>query len=413
MESEATLRTKYSLLKPQLDERTLRLCLAAEATILGYGGVSCVARAVGVSRTTVQAGIRELKDGRGDTTGKANPAGPPRIRRPGAGRQRRQAQDETLLADLNRLLDPATRGDPMSALRWTCKSTTKLAAELQALGHRISQASVWRLLDDLGYSMQSNRKTRDGDAHPDRNAQFEFISATVNDFLKRALPVVSVDTKKKELIGPFKNAGREWHRTGQPEHVKMHDFADPDLGKAIPYGVYDIGRNEGWVSVGITHDTAEFAVETIRRWWYRMGKHAYPQAGELLITADGGGSNGARVRLWKRELQQLADDLGLTIHVRHFPPGTSKWNKIEHRMFCHITENWRGRPLISQLAIVSLISNTRTAQGLAIQAELDESGYEMGKKVTDRQMAALALTRCDFHGEWNYYLSPRCTNVAS
>lgn len=412
MESEDTLKTKYSLLKPQLDERALRLCLAAEAAVLGYGGVSCVARAVGVSRTTVQAGIHELKGGRGNMTGEASTAGAPRIRRIGAGRQRRQEQDETLLADLNRLLDPVTRGDPMSALRWTCKSTTKLAAELRALGHRVSQASVWRLLDELGYSMQSNRKTRDGDDPPDRDAQFEFISTTVNDFLKRALPVVSVDTKKKELIGPFKNAGREWHRIGQPEHVQIHDFADPELGKAIP-GVYDIGRNEGWVSVGITHDTAEFAVETIRRWWYRMGKPAYPQAVELLITADGGGSNSARVRLWKRELQQLADDLGLTIHVRHFPPGTSKWNKIEHRLFCHITENWRGRPLISQMAIVSLISNTRTAQGLAIQAALDEGSYETGKKVTDQQMAALAITRCDFHGEWNYNLSPRCTSIAS
>ena len=411
MELEDTLRTKYRLLEPQLDERALRLCLAAEATVLGYGGVSCVARAVGVSRTTVHAGIHELKGGLGAMTAEARTTEPPRIRRIGAGRQRRQTQDETLLADLNRLLDPVTRGDPMSALRWTCKSTIKLAAELRALGHRVSQASVWRLLDELGYSMQSNRKTRDGDGHPDRNAQFEFISTTVNDFLKRALPVVSVDTKKKELIGPFKNAGREWHRQGQPEHVKMHDFADPELGKAIPYGVYDIGRNEGWISVGITHDTAEFAVETIRRWWYRMGKQTYPQAVELLITADGGGSNGARVRLWKRELQQLADDLDLTIHIRHFPPGTSKWNKIEHRMFCHITENWRGRPLISQMAIISLISNTRTAQGLAIQAELDEGSYATGKKVTDQQMAALAIARCDFHGEWNYSLSPRCTSV--
>jgi hypothetical protein len=311
------------------------------------------------------------------------------------------------LADLDKLLDPVTRGDPMVPLRWTAKSTTKLAEELQAQGHRVSQATVWRLLDELGYSMQSNRKTREGTDHVDRNAQFEYIGAAVAGFLKRGLPVISVDTKKKELIGPFKNAGKEWQRKGQPVEVNMHDFADPDLGKAIPYGVYDLGRNEGWVSVGVTHDTAEFAAATIRRWWVKMGRQAYPSARELLITADGGGSNGVRVRLWKRELQRLADDLAMTIHVRHFPPGTSKWNKIEHRMFCHITENWRARPLTSLMTVVNLIGNTQTKGGLSIQSELDVEEYEIGKKVEDEVMESLAITRCDFHGEWNYQIAPK------
>jgi transposase len=408
MVAEDALKVKYRILAPLLDERSLRVCLAAEAMALGHGGVSRVAKAAGVSRTTIHAGMQELSTG----SGQAARAGERRrIRKPGGGRKPQKDQDETLLSDLDRLLDPVTRGDPMSPLRWTCKSTTKLAAELRAMGHRVSQATVWRLLDDLGYSMQSNRKTREGTEHPDRNAQFEFIALSVDDFLGRGLPVVSVDTKKKELIGRFKNGGREWQRKGEPEQVNMHDFADKELGKAIPYGVYDIARNEGWVSVGITHDTAEFSVETLRRWWYRMGSQVYPLASEILITADGGGSNGARVRLWKLMLQRLANELGIAIHIRHFPPGTSKWNKIEHRMFCHITENWRGRPLTSQMAIVSLISNTRTRQGLAIRAELDEGSYETGKKVTDQDMKTLAITRCDFHGEWNYSLSPHPTRA--
>ncbi len=406
MVAEDALRVKYLILAPLLDERSLRVCLAAEATALGYGGVSRLAKAAGVSRTTIHAGMQELKRGGWEVTRVEERR---RVRRPGGGRKRQKEQDETLLADLDRLLDPVTRGDPMSPLRWTCNSTTKLAAELRGMGHRVSQATVWRLLDELGYSMQSNRKTREGADHPDRNAQFEFIGSSVNDFLQRGLPVVSVDTKKKELIGRFKNSGREWHRKGEPEQVNMHDFPDKELGKAIPYGVYDIARNEGWVSVGITHDTAEFSVETIRRWWYRMGKQVYPLASEMLITADGGGSNGARVRWWKLMLQRLAEELGIAIHIRHFPPGTSKWNKIEHRMFCHITENWRGRPLTSQMAIISLISNTRTNQGLAIRAELDEGRYETGRKVTDEDMKTLAITRCDFHGEWNYSLSPHPT----
>jgi hypothetical protein len=329
------------------------------------------------------------------------------VRRPGGGRKARAESDETLLNDLNRLLDPVTRGDPMSPLRWTCKSTTRLAAELRAARHTVSQATVWRLLDELGYSMQSNRKMREGSDHPDRNGQFEFINATAGEFLEQGWPVISVDTKKKELIGPFKNAGKEWQQKGEPVQVNMHDFADPELGKVIPYGVYDIGRNEGWVSVGISHDTAQFAVEAIRRWWLEMGQRVYPAAPRLLITADGGGSNGARVRLWKLELQRLADELGLELHVRHFPPGTSKWNKIEHRMFCHITKNWRGRPLISRMVVVALIAATRTAQGLVLQAQLDEAQYETGKTVTDDEMRSLAIQRCEFHGEWNYSLSPR------
>lgn len=405
MEAQDELAKKYQMLSGHLDERALRLCLGADAVSLGYGGASTVARAAGVSRTTVHAGIVALRQRveRGASeaarTRKA-------IRKPGGGRKASKDKDARLLADLDELLDPVTRGDPMMPLRWTAKSTTRLAQELRIKGHEVSQATVWRVLDELGYSMQSNRKTREGADHPDRNAQFEYISNSVQNFLRRGLPVISVDTKKKELIGPFKNGGREWQKKGQPVEVHMHDFPDPDLGKAIPYGVYDIGRNEGWVSVGVTHDTSEFAVATIRRWWIKMGRRVYPTARELLITADGGGSNGVRARLWKRELQRLADDLAMTIHVRHFPPGTSKWNKIEHRMFCHITENWRARPLASVMTVVNLIGNTRTQEGQSILSELDDSAYETGKRVEDEVMASLAITRCDFHGEWNYHITP-------
>lgn len=407
MDQEA-LQAKYRILGEHLDERSLRLCLATDATALGRGGITRVAQAAGVSRTTVHAGIRELETspgvGGGELLGGRVKA---KVRRPGGGRKPVENSDPTLLDDLEGLLDPVTRGDPMSPLRWTCKSTTKLAGELRARGHEVSQSTVWRLLEKLGYSMQSNRKSREGTDHPDRNTQFEFINASAQEFLGRGWPVLSVDTKKKELIGNYKNAGREWRRKGDPVLVNMHDFADKELGKAIPYGVYDIGRNEGWVNVGISHDTAEFAVESIRRWWLRMGQPTYPDATEILITADGGGSNGSRVRLWKLELQRLADALGLRLHVRHFPPGTSKWNKIEHRMFCHITENWRGRPLLSRMAVVELIAATTTQTGLTIQAQVDESVYETGRKVTNEEMASLAMGLCDFHGEWNYHLSPR------
>ena len=411
MDTDA-LRAKYEMLCERLDERSLRLCLASDAMALGHGGISRVARAAGVSRTTIHAGLRELRSPAGGSLGEGQgEQGKRRVRRPGGGRKALSASDPTLLEDLDGLLDPATRGDPMSPLRWTCKSTTKLTAELRAQGHTISQATVWRLLDELGYSMQSNRKTREGSDHPDRNAQFEFINATAEEFLERCCPVISVDTKKKELIGPFKNAGKEWQKKGEPVEVNMHDFPDRVAGKVIPYGVYDIGRNEGWVSVGISHDTAEFAVESIRRWWAQMGQSTYPDASEVLITADGGGSNGSRVRLWKVELQRLADALGLRLHVRHFPPGTSKWNKIEHRMFCHITANWRGRPLLSRMAVVELIAATSTVEGLALHAELDETTYETGRSVPDEEMRALAIERCDFHGEWNYLFSPRKTSA--
>ena len=401
MELTATaMRAKYRSLSTQLDERSLRLCAAADAKMLGYGGVSFVAKAAGLSRTTLYSGASEPSS--------QEPSEPGRIRRPGGGRKSKTERDETLLRDLDRLLDPVTRGDPMSPLRWTCKSTPKLASELKAMGHEVSQATVWRLLDELDYSMQSNRKSREGGSHSDRNAQFEFINSSVKEFLRRGLPAISVDTKKKELVGGFKNAGQEWEKKGSPTLVDVYDFPNKKLGvgKVSPYGVYDMARNEGWVSVGITHDTAEFAGESIRRWWERMGQGAYPKAKELLITADGGGSNGSRVRLWKVVLQELSDQLGLTIHVRHFPPGTSKWNKIEHRMFCHITENWRARPLVDYLTVVNLISHTGTSKGLSIRAELDESDYPTGKTVSDEQMANLRITREAFHGEWNYSFVP-------
>jgi len=392
------MRAKYRVLSAQLDERSLRLCAAADAKLFGYGGVSFVAKAAGLSRTTLYSGSAEVK------TGKPYERG--RIRKPGGGRKSKTEIDESLVEDLDRLLDPATRGDPMSPLRWTCKSTPKLAAELQVLGHEVSQATVWRLLDELGYSMQSNRKSREGGGHADRNGQFEFINASVKDFMNCGWPAISVDTKKKELVGSFKNGGREWERKGTPTEVDVYDFPDKKLGKVSPYGVYDMARNEGWVSVGITHDTAEFAGESIRRWWLRMGQRVYPKAKELLITADGGGSNGVRVRLWKVVLRKLSDELGLTIHMRHFPPGTSKWNKIEHRMFCHITENWRARPLTDHLTVVNLIAHAGTSKGLTIQAELDESQYETGKTVSDEEMAKLRITRCAVHGEWNYSFAP-------
>jgi transposase len=394
----AAMRAKYKVLSAQLDERSLRLCAAADAKMFGYGGVSFVAEAAGLSRTTLYRGAAE------SATGEPSDRG--RIRKPGGGRKLKAEIDETLLQDLDRLLDPVTRGDPMSPLRWTCKSTPKLATELKAKGHEVSQATVWRMLEELGYSMQSNRKTREGGRHPDRNGQFEFINRSVKDFLARGLPAISVDTKKKELVGSFKNGGQEWEKKGCPTEVDVYDFPDKKLGKVSPHGVYDMGRNEGWVSVGITHDTAEFAGESIRRWWLRMGQRVYPSAKELLITADGGGSNGVRVRLWKVVLRKLSDELGLTIQVRHFPPGTSKWNKIEHRMFCHITANWRAHPLIDYLTVVNLISHTGTSQGLSIQAELDESNYETGKTVSDEEMARIRITRDGFHGEWNYSFSP-------
>lgn len=405
MENFSMLQRKYELLRPHLDEASLRLCAAADALILGRGGPSLVAKASGLSRTTIYAGLSDLDQSSVVSIAPPKPAD--RIRRSGGGRKRLSESDPGLLTDLDKLVDPVTRGDPESPLRWTCKSTTKLAKELQAQGHQVSQRSVWTLLDQLGYSMQSNRKTDEGTVHPDRDAQFLHIAKKVEQFQRDSFPVISVDTKKKELVGRFKNGGREWQKKGQPEKVKAHDFADKELGKVVPYGVYDLTHNQGWVSVGINHDTAEFAVATIRRWWKKMGITLYPQAKELLITADGGGSNGSRVRLWKIEIQKLAQELNMTIHVCHFPPGTSKWNKIEHRMFCHITENWRSRPLESQAVVVNLIANTRTEKGLTIQAEVDDTFYPTGIKIPDAEMEDLAITRDAFHGEWNYMIRPK------
>jgi len=399
------IEEKFRALADRLDEATLRLWAAVEARALGHGGVSAVASASGLSRTTIYAGLRELAAPatRGQPlTGRAR-----RVRAKGGGRKRLSVKDPTLLRDLDALVEPTTRGDPQSPLRWTCKSTPRLAKELVERGHRVSQRSVCDLLAQLDYSLQAPRKLREGGSQADRDAQFNHIAALAAQYQAAGDPVVSVDTKKKELIGDFKNGGREWQPKGTPEAVRVYDFIDPQLGKVAPYGVYDVAANQGWVSVGITHDTAEFAVESIRRWWREMGQLLYPAARRLLITADCGGSNGYRVRLWRFELQKLADDLGMVIQVCHFPPGTSKWNKIEHRMFCHITQNWRGRPLISREVVVNLIGNTTTTEGLHIRAQLDDRDYPAGIKVSDQELAQLAIERDEFHGEWNYRLKPR------
>ncbi len=403
-ETVSLLTEKFERLRPHLQEAGLRLWAANEALSLGYGGVSEVARATGLSRTTIHVGMAALKakSPAGDAMGVTGE----RCRRAGGGRKRVTQTDPGLGEALDRLVDPATRGDPESGLRWTSKSTTKLAAELTQSGHPVSQRTVCDLLAAQGYSLQSVRKTREGGRHPDRDAQFQHLHAQVQAAIQAGQPVVSVDTKKKELVGDFKNAGQEWQKKGQPVEVRVHDFIDPALGKAAPYGVYDLAANQGWVSVGIDHDTAEFAVESIRRWWNQMGKARYPEAEHLTITADCGGSNGNRVRLWKVALQRLADETGLSLRVCHLPPGTSKWNKIEHRMFCHITKNWRGRPLESLAVIVSLIGSTTTANGLKIRAEIDASLYPKGQKISDEEMARVHLRPDPFHGEWNYVISP-------
>jgi transposase len=398
----AGMRRKYQLLAPEMDERRRRQWAAAEAREFGWGGVSLLARATGLSRPTIYAGLRELDEPGGQRALEAA-----RIRRSGGGRQRLADADPDLLAALEALIDPVTRGDPESPLRWTCKSTRRLAEELTRQQHPIGPRTVAALLKEAGYSLQANRKTREGSSHPDRNAQFEHINARVIAFHKQRQPVISVDTKKKELVGDFKNGGREWRPQGTPEEVRVHDFLDKQLGKAIPYGVYDLASNEGWVSVGITHDTARFAVASIRRWWTEMGAARFPRARKLLITADGGGSNSSRNRLWKVALQELADELKLPLHVCHFPPGTSKWNKIEHRMFSFITQNWRGKPLVSHQAIVNLIASTTTRAGLTVKAALDPQHYDTKIKITDEELARLKLKRHAFHGDWNYTLSPR------
>jgi hypothetical protein len=404
MNAVEQIRTKFRALAPVMDERMTRLWAAAEARALGRGGIARVTEATGILDKRIRAGLRDLEEL------EANPptvnAQEQRIRREGAGRPSVDERDEQVVARLDALIDPITRGDPESPLRWTIKSTRRLAEELSQQGHPIGASSVRRLLAILGYSLQGNRKTREGTEHPDRNEQFEYINRQVKEFQRREQPVISVDTKKKELLGDFKNGGREWLPKGRPEQVRVHDFIDRDLGKAIPYGVYDVFRNEGWVSVGIDHDTAEFAVASIRRWWLQMGCEAYPDAKEVLITADAGGSNGPKVRLWKVELQKLSDETGLRIQVCHYPPGTSKWNKIEHRMFCHITQNWRGRPLESLETVVNLIGSTTTAAGLRIKAAADKRRYPKGREVSDAVVAAVRVIGARTRPEWNYSITP-------
>jgi hypothetical protein len=397
------IRQKFASLDPVMDERVRRQWAASEAIALGWGGVSLTAQATGLARNTIAQGVRELKERQACPETSVSE----RVRRVGAGRKLITETDPTLLKALDALVDPVTRGHPESPLRWTCKSTRKLATELQKQKHPVCARTVAALLIEEGYSLQANRKTTEGKQHPDRNAQFEYIQENVLAFLKKRQPIVSIDTKKKELVGEFKNGGEEWQPQGEPEKVKVHDFPDKELGKVAPYGVYDLANNEGWVSVGINHDTAQFAANSILRWWREMGTQRFPRARELLITADGGGSNSSRCRLWKVALQGLADEIGLKLNVCHFPPGTSKWNKIEHRLFCFITKNWRGRPLTSYEVIINLISNTTTDQGLIVKAALDKTTYETGIKVSDEELAKILLTRASFHGEWNYTIRPR------
>ena len=399
MIDESAMRVRFAALEPVLDERGRRRFAAAEALAAGRGGVQAASGVTGIARSTIGRGLAELRSG-----AEIDPA---RVRKPGGGRKALAATDASLLADLRGLVDPSARGDPESPLRWTCKSLSKLAQCLRDLGHKIGRTLVGELLHKEGYSLQSNVKTLEGSDNPDRDAQFKYINDQVKAALAAGQPAISVDTKKKELVGNFKNAGREWHPQGKPEKVRVHDFVIPGLGRASPYGIYDIADNAGWVSVGIDHDTAAFAVNAIRAWWTSMGRERYPNPSALLITADGGGSNGSRVRLWKLELQKLADELGVPVTVCHLPPGTSKWNKIKHRLFSFITQNWRGKPLESFRTIVQLIAATTTAGGLKVRCALDENTYPAGINVSDAQMQAIDLQRHDFHGEWNYTVKPQ------
>ena len=394
---------KFDNLRSLMNEKLKRHWAACEAMALGRGGISTVSEATGMSPTTIRKGIREIEQ---EYPELAEQAGGGRVRRPGGGRYRLTEHDPTLKETLEKLVDPATRGDPMSPLLWTSKSTRNLAKELQQSGYQVSYRTVARMLMDLGFSLQANARTREGKQHPDRDGQFQYINKKVRSFQRRGLPVISVDAKKREIIGNFANRGREWQPKGKPEKVRTHNFADKDLGVAIPYGVYDQTQNNGWVSIGIDHNTAAVATATIREWWYRMGAATYPSAAELLMTADAGGSNGIRCRLWKKGLQDLANELNLKLTVCHFPPGTSKWNKIEHRMFCHITENWRGRPLISRAFIINLIGNTTTDAGLTVNAELDKNSYPKGIKVSDEEMTTINIKKHKFHGDWNYTIAP-------
>jgi hypothetical protein len=395
---ETAIVAKYAVVAPVLDERARRLWAATESRAIGYGGDALVSAATGLARDTIRNGRREIERGVEVTR---------RIRRPGAGRPSVKTTQPGVKDALERLVDPVTRGDPMSPLRWTCKSRAKLSAALTNDGWQVSSTTVGRLLHELGFRLHAVRKRREGTSHPDRNEQFEHINATAASFIRRRQPVISVDTKKKELVGDFKNGGREWHPKGVWESVLVHDFPQDAIGKAIPYGVYDMARNEAWVSVGRDHDTPEFAVASIRKWWQAMGRRAYPGARQLFITADAGGSNGYRSRAWKVELQRFADDTGLRVRVSHFPPGTSKWNKIEHRLFCHITQNWRGKPLRTFQTIIDLIGNTRTAAGLRVKAKLDARRYPTGVAITKAQMGCVAMRRHSFHGDWNYEMQPR------
>jgi hypothetical protein len=393
------IKARFEALSPRLNERARRLFVASEARAAGRGGVTAVSAATGVARSTINRGLVELSC--------TEPRHTSRIRRPGGGRKPKIETDPGLLEALATLVESAIRGDPEAALLWVSKSQRHLASALAELGFTVGQKLVGRLLRHLGFNLQANSKTREGTNHPDRNAQFEYINARINAFQGAGQPTISVDTKKKELVGDFKNGGRELRPKGDPEPVRVHDFAIPGLGKVAPYGVYDIAANSGWINLGITHDTAAFAVESIRRWWQELGQARYPQARQLLITADCGGSNGARVRLWKMELQKLADETGLAITVAHLPPGTSKWNRIEHRLFAFITQNWRGKPLVTHEVIVQLIAATKTRKGLTVQCRLDRTAYEKGIKVSDAEMATLNIRVAEFHGEWNYTFTPR------
>ena len=393
------IRSRFVALDPHLDERGRRSFAAAEARSAGYGGIAAVARATGIAPSTIGRGLAELAE--------ASVVPSDRNRRVGGGRKTLTTTDPGLLADLLALVSPSERGDPMSPLRWTCKGLRRLASELCEIGHKISHTVVGELLKAEKFSLQANRKTREGDSHPDRDAQFAHINTSVSRALLERQPVISVDTKKKELIGDFKNAGREWRPQGDPEEVRVHDFLIKELGRAVPYGIYDLAANFGWISIGINHDTAEFAVQTIRSWWHNVGSKRYPKPRYLTITADGGGSNGSRVRLWKRELQKLANELGIDIRVHHLPPGTSKWNKIEHRLFSFVSMNWRAKPLVSYRVIVDLISATTTDTGLAVRCELDPKVYKKGIVVSDQEMSQINLIPDEFHGEWNYTLRPQ------
>jgi hypothetical protein len=399
------IRERYVALSQHLDERARRVFAATEAKTAGYGGIAAVTRATGIAASTIGRGLKEL------ATGEAHELG--RIRRPGGGGKKRVAQDTTLVADLLALVEPDARGDPMSPLRWTCKSLSQLTRALVAMGHRVGRTLVGELLHQQKFSLQANRKTREGESHPDRNAQFIHLNESVRAALAAGEPVISVDTKKKELVGDFKNAGRTWRPQGQPEEVRVHDFLIKELGRAVPYGIYDLACNIGWVSVGMSGDTSAFAVQTIRRWWHEVGRVRYPRATRLTISADGGGSNGSRVRLWKRELQRLADELGIDIVVHHLPPGTSKWNKIEHRLFSFISMNWKAQPLVSYRVIVDLIAATTTTTGLTVRCELDDNDYPKAIVVSDQQMADLNITRDTFHGEWNYTIHPATFSAGS